>query len=186
MWCRYAPSKVYYGGFLPAKLRRQAEVMDKQGALRVSRRLLPVDPVSALIQGTNMQEDYGVVVNISELGACIVSSKHFQPRTSVGLSISFYRQSQLWTAESTVVWARVESDCAECSVTHGLRFLLSLGDQRHLHDILRSCRLREAPLPSSTKSRDNNLANMLMDLSDDLTKLGAFIEKTTGRIDETS
>ena len=133
-----------------------------------------------------MQEDYGVVINISELGACIVSSKHFEPKTSVGISISFYRQPQLWTAESTVVWARAESDCAERCVTHGLRFLLSFGDQQHLNVILRSCRLREAPVAWSSKARDNNLANMLMDLNDDLTKLGAFIEKTTGQIDETS
>ena len=160
--------------------------MDRQSALRTSRRFLPVNPVSALIRGTNKQEDYGVVINISDIGACIVSSKHFEPKTSVGLSISFYRQSQLWTAESTVVWARTESGCAERSVAHGLRFQLSFGDQQHLHSILRSCRLREAPVASSSKSRDNDLANMLMDLNEDLMKLGVFIEKATGRIDEHS
>jgi len=75
---------------------------------RSSRRLTPRKPVTVALESGDATRAYGVVTNISETGACVVTDSAVGQGRIVLLRMSFYRHADLFEAQARVVWSGEE------------------------------------------------------------------------------
>ena len=75
---------------------------------RSSRRLTPRKPVTVAFQDGETSLAYGVVTNISETGACVVTDSSVGQGRIVLLRMSFYRHADLFETQARIVWSGKE------------------------------------------------------------------------------
>src|SRR3970040_3017824 len=75
---------------------------------RSSRPWTPRKPVTVAFQDGETSLAYGVVTNISETGACVVTDSEVGQGRIVLLRMSFYRHADLFETEARVVWSGKE------------------------------------------------------------------------------
>lgn len=104
---------------------------------RRSKRILPKDSVTVALVDKDCPIAYGVVKDISEAGACIITDSPLAKDRDVTLKMSFYRAEML-AAGGRVVWAgSTESSGSFKGTRHGVEFTaLSTAERRHLQKIL--------------------------------------------------
>lgn len=65
---------------------------------------------------------YGVVSNISEAGACVVTDKSLENGRLFRIKISFSRIAQVFEIEARIVWCRDEAQ-SQGAMLYGLQFI---------------------------------------------------------------
>jgi hypothetical protein len=106
---------------------------------RRSKRILPKDSVTVALVDKDYPVAYGVVKDISESGACIITDSPLDKDRDVTLKMSFYR-SEMLAAGGRVVWAgSAETSGSFKGTRHGVEFTaLSTAERKHLQKILDS------------------------------------------------
>ena len=90
---------------------------------RSSRRLTPRKPVTVAVEDGEASRAYGVVTNISETGACVVTDSVVGQGRIVFLRMSFYRHADLFETEARVVWSGQEKGRSSLrAVLQGVQF----------------------------------------------------------------
>ncbi len=100
---------------------------------RTIRRMAPKQAATVAVFRNSQQLAYGVVANVSVTGACIVTDSRLAPESDVDLTLSFYRQTDLYEIGARVVWNRRGGACEkgfEGLQLHGVRFTLTSALQR--------------------------------------------------------
>jgi Tfp pilus assembly protein PilZ len=88
---------------------------------RSSTRVVPKDPVTLAVEDRGQPIAYGVVANISERGACVLTDGSFEVGDALTFALSFPREQRPVQAPARVVWQkREDSRLVRC----GLRFEL--------------------------------------------------------------
>jgi len=132
-------------------------------------RLAPQQAVTVAVYELNQPVAYGVVSNVSEGGACMVTDQHFAFGKSVDLKISFYRRTELFEAAAQIVWVKALAAPAGEARCHGLRFnALSDMDRHFLREVLHSSDFRIVSDPLT----GHEFEELLDDLRTDLDRLG--------------
>ena len=110
---------------------------------RRSKRFLPRNSVTVALVDKDYPIAYGVVKDISEAGACIITDSPVAKDRAVTLRMSFYR-SEMLAAGGRVVWAgSTESSGNFKGTRHGVEFTaLSEAERRHLQKVLDSATFR--------------------------------------------
>lgn len=102
---------------------------------RTARRLAPRYSTTAAVYRDDLQIGYGVVTNVSESGACIVTDAALAQGSDLKLKLSFYRVPRLFETAARVVWSRdapeAESGFAGMQL-HGVRFTVTSTVERTL------------------------------------------------------
>ena len=75
---------------------------------RSSPRLTPRTPVTVAVQDGETSLAYGVVTNISETGACVMTDTTVGKGRIVMLRMSFYRHADLLETPARIVWSGPE------------------------------------------------------------------------------
>lgn len=78
--------------------------------MRAAPRLAPRHSATAAVYAGREQLAYGVLTNVSQTGACIVTDSLFAAGADVNLKLSFYQQPELIETPARVVWNRVGAD----------------------------------------------------------------------------
>ncbi len=109
---------------------------------RASRRLTPRKPVTVAVHVGETDLAYGVVTNISETGACVMTDTTVGQGRIVMLRMSFYRHGDLLKTPARIVWSGPELDSPQgvpSAVLQGVQFThLSGGEATRLQDLLDS------------------------------------------------
>lgn len=136
--------------------------------------LVPDNAVMVSVYAGTKQA-YGLLANISEAGACVVSGVNFEPGNKVLLRVGFDTEDEPFSSEAKVIWSRDESE-SEKKTTYviGLKFDMISEEQRVL---LKKVLARPGfkPVVPGKQGVSNELDAMMMDLSEDLDELGAKI-----------
>jgi hypothetical protein len=107
---------------------------------RRSKRFLPKNSVTVALLDDDYPVGYGVIRDISEAGACIVTDAPLQKDRDLQFKMSFYREGML-AAGGRVVWSMTSMehlDNVQAS-RHGVQFTkLSKAERRLLQRILDS------------------------------------------------
>jgi hypothetical protein len=148
---------------------------------RTVRRLVPRQPATVAVYSGEEQIGYGIVRNLSEAGACIVTESHIEPGTDLRLRLSFYQEPRLFETIARVVWSRVapstERGFAGLSL-HGLRFMVTTTLERsRLLAILE----KEDAFVTVFKPSVTEFDRMASSLSNELDALVEKIDKSLGR-----
>lgn len=147
---------------------------------RASRRFAPRNSATVALSHSKTRLNYGVVLNISDTGACVVTEKPLPPLGRVHLQISFYQHPEILEARGRVVWSRRGDQLGpqlSGALLNGIQFEeLSREHQRRLAQLLSS---PEFQLTFAPKSRDFEM--MLNDLREELERLGLRLERDTGK-----
>jgi hypothetical protein len=107
---------------------------------RRSRRFLPKNSVTVALLEGDYPVGYGVIRDISEAGACIVTDTPLQKDRDLRLQMSFYREGML-AAGGRVVWSASSREHLGNvpASRHGVQFTkLSMAERRLLQQILDS------------------------------------------------
>lgn len=90
---------------------------------RSNLRLTPRKPVTVAVEDGESLPAYGVVTNISETGACVVTDSTVGQGRIVLLRMSFYRHADLFEAQARVVWSGEERGAGSShAVLQGVQF----------------------------------------------------------------
>lgn len=143
------------------------------------RRMAPKHAATASVFRDSHQLAYGVVTNVSETGACIVTDSRLAPGSDIDLKLSFFQQPDLYEVSARVVWNRrggIREKGLEGLQLHGVQFTLASALQRsRLHALLDSENFEDVFRPSATEFDVFQNA-----LSGELDELGTKMHKTTG------
>ena len=142
-------------------------------------RLAPKRSATAAVFQKENRLAYGVLTNVSEHGACIITDSFVPAGTRVDLRLSFYERPDIFEAESRIVWNRRGSealDSANNFLLHGFEFMSIVEGQRSYLDTL----LDSAEFQVVSQSEATEFDNMRRDLRDVLDRLGDQIGKTLG------
>lgn len=146
---------------------------------RSNRRLTPRKPVTVAVHVGETDLAYGVVTNISESGACVMTDTTVGQGRIVMLRMSFYRQADLFEAPARVVWSGRELDSPHgvpSAVLQGVEFT-------HLDDreVSRLRGLLESPdfVPGAVISVTPEFEDLVSTLRQDLGKLGSKLRRDT-------
>lgn len=107
---------------------------------RSAKRFLPNHSVTVALLDNEIPVAYGVVKNISEAGACIITDSPLAQERSLRFKMSFYR-SGIVAAGGRVVWSQAvkEPGVTSSSTVHGVEFNpLSGAERDRLKGILES------------------------------------------------
>jgi hypothetical protein len=122
-----------------------------------------------------MEQAYGLLANISEAGACVVSGIDFEPGSKVLLRMGFDANAEPFSTEAKVVWSRDESESEKkATFVLGLRFdMISEEQMALLKEVLArpGFKLHVPGKPAVGDGFDS----MMMDLGDDLDQLGSKV-----------
>ncbi len=122
-----------------------------------------------------IEQAYGLLANISEAGACVVSGVDFETGSKVLLRVGFDANAEPFSTEAKVVWSRDESE-SEKKATYvlGLRFDMISGEQMAL---LKEVLARPGFKPTVPGKPDvsDGFDAMLLDLGGDLDELGSKV-----------
>lgn len=110
---------------------------------RARQRHLPRQAVTVAVGQGETPLTYGVVSNISEGGACVLTDKNFPFNTQLDLTLSFYRRVELFTLAARIAWTR--TDPGGSAIELGVEFKdLTETDRERLRTVLSS---GDFPLP---------------------------------------
>lgn len=168
---RYAETVQLDRSLLPISL------VSKYFPERVWPRLVPKGSVMVSIFGPDGEQAYGVIANVSEGGAQVVTGVCFESGSAVLLRIGF-DPSEPFATPADIVWVRDDSDEKhKSSWIYGVRFRIKDPEQRErLRNILMSPSFEQPVLPGQPEPSATGLDNMMNDLSDELSDLGERIE----------
>jgi hypothetical protein len=109
---------------------------------RRSKRFLPKDSVTVALLTKDHPVAYGVVTDISEAGACVVTDTPLATNRPVTLQMSFHGTGML-AAGGRVVWSEATQPARRVQgARHGVEFTkLSTAERRQLQRILDSATL---------------------------------------------
>jgi hypothetical protein len=137
-------------------------------------RLVPENAVMVSIY-VGTEQAYGLLANISEAGACVVSGINFEPGNKVLLRVGFDNESEPFSSEAKVVWSRDESESdKKATFVIGLKFDIMSEEQRNL---LKSVLARPGfkPTVPGKPHLGKGLDDMMMDLGEALDGLGSKV-----------
>jgi hypothetical protein len=136
-------------------------------------RLVPDNAVMVSIY-VGMEQAYGLLANICEAGACVVSGINFEPGSKVLLRIGFDSEEP-FSSEAKVIWSRDESESEkQATFVLGLRFdMISEQQQALLKEVL--ARPGFKLIVPGKQGVGNELDAMMMDLGEHLDELGAKV-----------
>jgi hypothetical protein len=147
---------------------------------RVSRRFAPRNSATVALSHSKTRLSYGVVLNLSETGACVVTEAPLPPLGRVHLQISFYQQSEIFEARGRVVWSRRGEQLGPQlggALLNGIHFEEVTAEQRRvLEDLFASTQFQ---LTFAPKGRD--FETFLNDLREELDRLALKMERDLGR-----
>lgn len=148
---------------------------------RTVRRLVPRQSATVAVYRGEQQVGYGVLANVSEAGACIVTDSLMAAGMDLRLKLSFYQQPRLFETVARVVWSR-EATAADQGFAglrlHGLRFTVtSTVERSRLVAILQ----KEDAFVTVFKPTVTEFDRLANSLSNELDALGEKIDKNVGR-----
>lgn len=150
---------------------------------RSNRRLTPRKPVTVAVEEGDAALAYGVITNISESGACVVTDTFIGQGRIVLLRMSFYRQSDLFEAQARIVWSEEEIKAMRSlsvAVLQGVQFTgLSDGEQSRLRTLLDSPDF----VPGAVVTVTPEFEDLVSTLRQDLHKLGSKLRRETDSSD---
>jgi hypothetical protein len=150
---------------------------------RSNRRLTPRKPVTVAVQDGDAALAYGVITNISESGACVVTDTFIGQGRIVLLRMSFYRQSDLFETEARIVWSEEEIKAMRsmsAAVLQGVQFTgLSDPEQSRLRKLLDSPDF----VPGAVVTVTPEFEDLVSTLRRDLHKLGSKLRRETDSSD---
>jgi hypothetical protein len=154
---------------------------EQSSAPRTVRRLVPRQSATVAVYRGDQQVGYGILANVSEAGACIVTDALVAPGTDLRLKLSFYQQPRLFETIARVVWSR-EASAADGAFAglrlHGLRFTVTSTQERsRLVALLQ----KEDSFITVFKPTVTEFDRMASSLSNELDALGEKIDKNVGR-----
>jgi hypothetical protein len=148
---------------------------------RTIRRLAPKYAATAAVYSGDEQVGYGVVTNLSEAGACIVTDSRLAPGSDLRLKVSFYEQPRLFETIARVVWTQEKaSDGAGLAGLrlYGLRFTVtSTAERSHLLHVLQ----RKDSFVTVFQPTITEFDRMQTSLAGELDALGDKLGKNIGR-----
>ena len=87
---------------------------------RLAARIIPPRPITAaIVRSDGAPLAYGVIADISESGACVLTDARLTANVTLDLRISFAHPPELCEATAFVVWAK---DCLPTSGGHARRY----------------------------------------------------------------
>jgi hypothetical protein len=148
---------------------------------RTVRRLVPRQSATVAVYRGEQQVGYGILANVSEAGACIVTDSLMAPGTDLRLKLSFYEQPRLFETIARVVWSR-EASASDRGFDglriHGLRFTVtSTVERSRLVALLQ----KEDSFVTVFKPTVTEFDRLASSLSNELDALGEKIDKNVGR-----
>jgi len=147
---------------------------------RTVRRLVPRQSATVAYRGEK-QAGYGILTNVSEAGACIVTDSLMAPGTDLRLKLSFYQEARLFETIARVVWSRegAASDRGFVGLRlHGVRFTVtSTVERSRLSALLQ----KEDSFVTVFKPAVTEFDRLASSLSNELDALGEKIDKNVGR-----
>ena len=149
---------------------------------RSSRRLTPRKPVTVALEDGEASRAYGVVTNISETGACVVTDSVVGQGRIVLLRMSFYRHADLFETEARVVWSGQEGSSSSTPVVlQGVQFT-QLADR----ELTRLRALLASPdfVYGEVNRVTPEFEDLVSALRKDLGRLGTKLSRATNADDE--
>ncbi len=150
-------------------------------APRTVRRLVPRQSATVAVYRGDQQVGYGILANVSEAGACVVTDTLMAPGTDLRLKLSFYQQPRLFETIARVVWSREASEAErgfEGLRLHGLRFTVtSTVERSRLVALLQ----KEDAFVTVFKPTVTEFDRLASSLSNELDALGEKMDKNVGR-----
>jgi Tfp pilus assembly protein PilZ len=98
-----------------------------------TRRIVPQKAITVAIEGARSGRSYGVIANISEGGACVLTDARIPLGQSLSLELSFFREPQVVAAAGHVIWTSGNRDSG--ALRYGLEWAPGSGDER-LKDLI--------------------------------------------------
>lgn len=112
--------------------------MDRNYVARRVGRAVPSTSVTIALLEDNVPVAYGIVRDLSEIGACIMTDALLKPGTSFQFRMSFFG-GEVLEATARIVWSKTPrpGSCLASEIPHGLEFI-EMGDSHltHLKHIL--------------------------------------------------
>ena len=97
-------------------------------------RVVPRQAITVAIEGPRRARSYGLVANISEGGACVLTDASLPLGEDLTLAMSFFREAQVVPVAGRVVWS---SDTRSAgAVRYGFKWVPGPRDDR-LSDLIR-------------------------------------------------
>ena len=87
-----------------------SEKVTKYSATRAARRYVALETVNALVLCGDVVVAQGVVSNISECGACVITNTVIEPGQSLQIRFSTSDKTELFQSRVKVVWSREGMD----------------------------------------------------------------------------
>lgn len=147
---------------------------------RTARRLAPKQSATAAVYQGEVQLAYGVLTNISEAGACIVTDSFLPAGATITLKLSFYQQPELFETSARVIWHRKGAPVDEAVPEFrllGMKFTeVPENDHGRLTRMLQTDDFHPLASPPA-----DEFGRLQQDLFDELEKLGAKIGKSIGQ-----
>jgi hypothetical protein len=128
---------------------------------------------------------YGVLTNVSERGACIVTDSRLSPGAEVDLKLSFYQEPGLIETSARIVWNRIGSG-REGNLRglqlHGVQFVDTSDMERsRLGQLLHSEDFEPVQDSATPSSGSSEFARLRRALSVDLDRLAEKLSHSIGR-----
>lgn len=152
--------------------------VSKYSPERIWPRLVPQGSVMVSIYGPDGDQAYGVIANVSEGGAQVVTGVSFESGSRILLRIGF-DPSEPFATPADIVWVRNESDDKhKASYVYGVQFRIKDPEQvARLREILENPSFEQPVLPGQKAIPAVGLDGMMHELCDELGKLGERLEK---------
>ncbi len=88
-----------------AEIEAQNDDGEESRPKRTARRFVPVEPVSVALFTENELLGHGVVSNISESGACLITSTLIEPQEHIRVTFKARSHDHLFQSRARVVWS---------------------------------------------------------------------------------
>ena len=85
-----------------------------------ARRVVPQKAITVAIEAPRRDRSYGVVANISQGGACVLTDASLPLGASLELELSFFRELQVVPAAGRIVWTSGNRDSG--ALRYGLQW----------------------------------------------------------------
>ena len=140
--------------------------------------MAPKTPATAAVFQDGQKLAFGVVVNMSITGACIVTDRRLVEGHNMTLKLSLYKQPELFEIPARIVWVRKagarELGVGGCSSTASKFTESSTTLKARLHTVLGGDAFVDVFSPST------ELDVLQSELAVELKNLGAKMNQTTG------
>ncbi len=139
-------------------------------------RLIPAKSVMVSIFSGSDQA-FGLLADVSEMGACIVSGVHFEPGGSILVRIESEAEGKPFTSQAKVIWSRDESKPNKPEFVCGVQFTNVIEEQRaELKAVLNHPEFQKPVVPGKPEPESGELDEIMVDLDEDLEGLGLKVQ----------